>query len=913
MALVDTVAILDADLRPRFMFPDHGLRAGFRRAGDTSTRLGDWVHPDDYGPIVAAFETCRRSPNTDVTVGARAKHDEDGWHVMTLAFRNLLDHPDVQGVLVRAIDHTVFEREARLRMLVAESPVGIYQLAIDGRCTFVNPQWCRLAGCRSEVALGFGWREFLHPDDLLVFDDQLQRAVSDGASFVGEFRFRHADGLDVWVSAHATPLVDHHGTVTGYLGTVEDVTSRRLMADLVAANDERVRRLLESSNDIVVVIDEHGLLTYCSPAAERVLGRRPEDHVGRPVYELLHPDDVRWVSELIGLAVQYPGPFPPEQLRVKHADGSWREVEITTTNLMSDSAVGGLLVNVRDLTERRRAAARLHEAEARFEQVFEHATVGIHVLDCESRFLRVNRATCLMLGSAEQYLLESTLFSFVHPDDLESVTEAHRTLLAGERSSYSLTLRLRRFDGEWIWGRASASVVRDDGGLPLHLVSQIEDVTEQHHLAERLAYDATHDRLTGLASRPVLFDHLDRGLARVRRGGTEVAVLFIDLDGFKRVNDTLGHAVGDDLLIQVAQRLRGCVRGSDVVVRLGGDEFVIYCAELQSAHVANELAERVLEVIAQPFVVDGHELSISGSIGIATARGDEPISGEQLLSNADVASYRAKRRGRGRADTFDDDLRKELSERRRVVRTVSRLLEDDRLPLLLSPIVRLADRRVVGFDCELDWVRAGLHDAHAATRVFAETGMARAMDLALIQTTLELLARWEIERDADAVPGLSIALTPSTVLAPDFPNQVRELLGQYEARRDRCWLGVPEAALAQDLDGASRAVHAFCDLGVGVALRDFGAGVSSLEQLRRLPAKTVTFAGRLVDALAGEDDVGTALVTSVLRFARALGRMTLATGVVAPSDAERLAQLGCDYGSGAAFGPARRPDDAALS
>src|SRR5204863_419829 len=164
----------------------HGLRAGFRRAGDTTTRLADWVHADDYGPIVAALDACRRTPNAEVTVGARVKHDEEGWHVMTLAFRNLLDHPDVQGMLVRA-------------------------------------------------------------------------------------------------------------------------------------NDDRVRRLLESSNDIVVVIDERGLLTYCSPAAVRVLGRRPEDHVGRPVYELLHPDDVSWVSELISLAVQYPGPFPPEQLRVKHA------------------------------------------------------------------------------------------------------------------------------------------------------------------------------------------------------------------------------------------------------------------------------------------------------------------------------------------------------------------------------------------------------------------------------------------------------------------------------------------------------------------------------------------------------------------------------------------------------------------
>ena len=201
-------------------------------------------------------------------------------------------------------------------------------------------------------------------------------------------------------------------------------------------------------------------------------------------------------------------------------------------------------------------------------------------------------------------------------------------------------------------------------------------------------------------------------------------MVFIDLDGFKRVNDTLGHGVGDDLLVQVAQRLRGCVRGSDVVVRLGGDEFVIYCAELQSAKVADELAARVLDVIAQPFVVEGHELSISASIGIATRRPRRRTDQWRAvaLERRCRGDPRAKRRGRARADIFDDDLRKELSERRRVVRTMTRLLEDDRLPIVLSPIVRLADRRVVAFDCELDWTRAGLHDADAAMRAFVETG-----------------------------------------------------------------------------------------------------------------------------------------------------------------------------------------------
>jgi diguanylate cyclase (GGDEF)-like protein/PAS domain S-box-containing protein len=909
VALVDTVAILDADLRPRFIFPEHGLNAGFVDAGNTDARLGDWVHADDYQPIVDALARCRANPGVDIEVPARVNNPGDGWHLMTLAFCNRLAHPEVQGILVRAVDHTVFEREARLRALVTESPIGIYEVDASGKCTFVNPTWCRLAGVSSDEALVKGWRGCVHPDDLPGLDEQLRQSLANGTTFVGEFRFLHADGSEVWATTHSVPMHDADGELVGYLGTVEDITDRLVMAELVAANDRRTRHLLENSTDIVVVVDTEGALTYVSPAAQRVLGRRPEDHIGRLVFELLHPDDREWVEELLRLAVQNPGPFPPEELRVQHADGSWREVEITTSNLVGDPAVGGLLINVRDLTERRRAAARLHEAETRFEQVFEHATVGIHVLDLDAGFLRVNRAACLMLGYAEQYLLDTDLFAHVHPDDVQSLREDHDRLVRGEQQSYRREHRLRRSDGEWIWGRFGASLVRDDGGAPLYLVGQIEDVTEQHRLAERLAHEATHDRLTGLASRALLFEHLERALAGVRRHGAAAAVLFIDLDGFKRVNDTLGHAVGDELLVQVADRLRQSVRASDVIVRLGGDEFVICCSQLDSPGAATDLADRVLELAGRPFIVQGHEVMIGASIGIAVARGDDPVSGEQLLSNADVAAYRAKRHGRGRVEVFDETLRRELAERRRVARVVSSLLELDVLPLVLGPIVHLADGRVVGYQCTVDWDRVGISDGEAAVQIAEETGMARAFDRMMLRTVLGQLRTWEQEIPARYMPGLCFGLTVSAVLAPEFLGEVQAALTEYGVHPARVWLGVPEAAMTLDTDRATHVADVLVDRGFGVALRDFGAGVQTLEQLRRLPATTVTLAAALVDALAADDDVGTALVTSVLRFTRALGRLSLATGIPTKAEAHHLAVMGCDFGSGPAFGPLLRPED----
>jgi diguanylate cyclase (GGDEF)-like protein/PAS domain S-box-containing protein len=670
-ALADAVAILGPDFRPRIMLGRLGAYAGFGRLDDLTVRIAEWVHQDDLPVMLNALARTSDAPGVDIEVRVRVHNEEDGWHHMTLVFRNLLDHPDVRGTIVRAVDQSVFDRETRWRTLVGRSPIGIFEVEPDDRCTLVNPAFEHLTGLSAHEALGHGWLSVIAPDDLDRLRDQraaAERADRSESVPACELRLVLPDDAARWVSVRSVPLRRPDGRVTAFLGTLEEVTDRK-------------------------------------------------------------------------------------------------------------------------------------------------------------------------------------------------------------------------------------------------------------RLEERLEHDATHDRLTGLGSRALLVEEMNAVLARTRRGGPGVALLFIDLDGFKRVNDMLGHAAGDELLIQVAKRLRCALRSSDLCVRLGGDEFVVCCPQVEdaadgergsaAAH-ALQLAERLLETLSEPYDVHGHEMLVGASIGIAGASGEDPVSIDQLLSNADVAAYRAKRLGRGRIEMFDDDLRRQLAKARRVARSVGRLLDQPRLPILCSALVHLGDRRVVGFDCAVDWEAAGVRESpETIARAVDDAGMSRALDVAVVRTVLAQIGDWERRPPAEIVPGLSATLTRTGALSSVLPELVRDLLVRSDVTPSLCWLGIPEAAVAHDLEAATRVAAGLSELGIGVALRDFGSAVSSLEQLRRLPAPTMTIAGPLVAAVRGvtdDDDPSVTLLAAIVRYARALGRIVVAIDIQDTGHARRLRDLGCDFGTGPAFGGAIRPE-----
>jgi diguanylate cyclase (GGDEF)-like protein/PAS domain S-box-containing protein len=446
-----------------------------------------------------------------------------------------------------------------------------------------------------------------------------------------------------WIAVNARAL-RRGGAVTGVVSTFVDVTEQQQLVAALAESEKRFRLLAENASDLITSIDPNGVRTYVSPSCRTLLGFEPEELVGRPAIDIVHPDDR---SRIAGYLHSVPEHGPArDEARFRHKQGDWVWMETRVRPVRNAAgAVVELQTVARDITAERHAASELRVAEERFRNAFDQAPIGKALVSPDGRFMRVNTALSRIIGYSEDALLETTFQALTHPDDLaDDVALVHR-VLAGAEERYSLEKRYRHADGHYIWALLSVSLVRDDAGAPLYFVSHIQDISEQKRAAEHLTELTLRDSLTGLGNRVLFADRLGHAVERARRSKERIAVLFIDFDLFKAVNDSLGHAAGDELLRRAADRMRHSVRPTDTVARLGGDEFTVLCEDLGSEQDAACVADRVRNDLERPFDLFGSARSIGVSIGIAVAGpGDDAAT---VLANADAAMYRSKNERRG--------------------------------------------------------------------------------------------------------------------------------------------------------------------------------------------------------------------------------------------------------------------------
>lgn len=449
-----------------------------------------------------------------------------------------------------------------------------------------------------------------------------------------------------------------HGTIAGLFGDEE----RRLAAFLaalagatlehVAGTEARFRALVRNSHDLTVVADPAGRVLYLSPSITPMLGYGATDLSALASIRLVHPEDRHRVLTTFRLVRFSPAAHPTAEVRVRHRNGSWRWLEMTMTNLLADTSVRGLVLHIRDVTDRKHAELALIEATEQFRLSFENAPIGMAMTNIAPgtplRWVRVNQALADMLGYSRHELEARTVAEMTHPDDVAADIAAVARYQRSEATSFTTVKRYRHADGRWIWVQLQTNLIANDGGHRWYVISQMLDITERRAVEDRLTFLALHDPLTGLANRRLLHDRLSLALARAARSGHSVAVFYIDLDGFKDVNDSYGHDQGDETLLQVASRLRAEVRECDTLARVGGDEFVLVADGLAGPADAAAIAHRIGASLRSPLVLDGvGELSITASVGVATSGAGAGAT--TLLRQADAAMYDVKqRRRRGR-------------------------------------------------------------------------------------------------------------------------------------------------------------------------------------------------------------------------------------------------------------------------
>jgi diguanylate cyclase (GGDEF)-like protein/PAS domain S-box-containing protein len=851
--------------------------------------------------------------------------------------RQLEEHQQLLEARIKERVAQLRDSEERFRTLAVHSPVGIYQIDREGNCLFVNHRWCEISGLTATDAAGQGWLKTLHPDDRAAVTALWHDAAATGSDWSMDYRYIRPDGKLVWVHGNAVPLRDRHDQVTGFLGNNLDITVRKraeerehtrgAVADglaqdsplgeilhIIAAGAERQANGMRCS---IMLLDEpadslvygstpdlpersncHRKLVQtrnaaCATAASD--GRRfvIDDIHEHPACESCRPDCANpqrtscWSEPIVGItgetlgvcAFYWTQPAVPDNADIE---------------LMREAAQLAALAIERKNTEHElQIAASVHEA----------ISEAIVVTDASDRIIAVNPAFTQVTGYS--------------PD--EAIGQTPRLMKSGrhDETFYQKMWQALASTGRWegeIWNRRkngeeypewlSINTLRDVNGKVLRRIAMFADITEKKRTEETIWRQANYDSLTDLPNRRLFRDRLEHEVMKAQRAGLFVALLFIDLDRFKEVNDTLGHHSGDLLLVEASRRICSFVRATDTVARLGGDEFTVIMSDLFDTDRVGEVAQSMLTALAQPFPIGKDSVYISASIGITIFPSDTDNI-ESLLRNADQAMYAAKEQGRNRFSYFTASMQATAQRRLQLSNDLRAAVNAGQLEVWLQPIVDLASGHVHKAEALLRWRHPihGLVEPSQFIPIAEETGMINEIGDWVFRESARLAKCWiDATEPADLDHGVQISVNKS-------PRQF------FSGNTHRTWIqhmteiGLPTTAIAieiteglllDDRPEVAEKLAQFRDAGFSISLDDFGTGYSAMAYLKKFPIDYLKIDQSFVRDMA-TDHGDQAIVEAIIVMAHKLGLKVIAEGVETEAQRDMLQAAGCDYGQGYLF------------
>jgi diguanylate cyclase (GGDEF)-like protein/PAS domain S-box-containing protein len=819
-------------------------------------------------------------------------------------------------------------------------------------------------------------------------------------------------------------------------GAPRDFTGRKHTEDTLKEDEQRFRALLDNSYDVITVLDSHGSILYQSPSVRRVLGDDPEEKIGKSVFEpgRVHREDLEKVRQAFAEVMANPGVPRTVDYRIRHADGSWRYIDSVAVNLLNDPSVAGVVVNYRDVTERKEAEGRLREAEERYRTLVETVPAVTYTDRAVGSYpdLAVYTSPQIeeLVGYSVQEWLDTERVLWeerLHPEDRTWVlTAEERSRASGEpfREEYRLLAK----DGSVVWVRDEAVLLRNEAGEPLYWqgvlvdvtdrkeaeealreseerlrrladaalegilvtdegvileanraltdmlgyeasdvvgrsavefiapehrelvrqkiasgneepyeiigvskdgtlldlevrgraysyqgrkvrVTAVRDITERKKVEKRLEHQAFHDALTDLPNRQLLLDRLGHALRRTRRRrGRRVAALLMDLDNFKSINDSLGHEVGDLLLVVVAERLKRLLRPEDTLARFGGDEFVVLLEHVEGADVPVRVAKRIIEELRDPFVLEGREVYTRASIGIAIgeARTKDPYD---LLRNADTAMYLAKDEGSG-YKVFDTAMGHRAIDRLEAENDLRRAVEQEEFVVHYQPIVSLQTGEIFAVEALVRWEHPerGLLNPDEFVSLAEDSDLVVPMGEQVLRAACFRAKEWQEAHPRTPPLVMSVNLSARQLSRPDLAETVEGILKETELEGSCLTLDVTETVYVRTLAGNTATLDRLRDLEARIFIDDFGVGYSSLAYLKRLPADALKIDRSFVKGL-GEDVEDTAIVHMIIELAHTLGLEVIAEEVETNEQVALLKEMSCNMAQGYHFTKPLPPEE----
>ena len=820
------------------------------------------------------------------------------------------------------------EAEERFRSAFGYAAIGMALVGTDGRWLQVNRSLCEIVGYSEQELLSKTFQDITHPDDLEAVLGYVRQLFSgEVRTHQMEKRYFHKLGHEVWVLLSVSLERDTKGNPLYFISQIQDITERKRAEEELRAATSRLGALIENLQAGVLVEDDSRCISHanqefcsmfgipappqaligadCSESAEEIKGlfAEPERFVGR-IEELLRERRVVTGEELL------------------LADG--RVFERDYVPIFVGDDYRGHLWHYRDITERKRAEEALHQSEERFRSLVQYASDIITILEPDGTIRYESPSIERILGYRQEELVGKNAFEYVHPEDVEQTLGEFTKGLNNPTSHPSAQFRFKHADGSWRYLEAFGNNQLANPSVQGYVVNS-RDITERKAFERQLQHQALHDPLTNLANRTLLMDRLEHALTRGSRGESNVAVLFMDLDNFKVINDSLGHEAGDQLLTEVAGRLQACLRPGDTIARLSGDEFAVLLEDIRGVNDATEIAERIAEELRAPVDLEAREVVVTTSIGIAFRSSAQDKSSD-LLRNADLALYRAKDKGKAHYELFDPSMNIQVLERLELSNDLRRAIERGELSVCYQPKVlldgnlqnhlrvsgspaivapttpRAAQEKIIGMEALVRWEHPeiGLLRPSEFIPIAEETGLIIPIGRWVLNEACSQARAWQEQHPSDPPLAMCVNLSARQFQHSNLAKEVAGVLRSAGLEPRYLELEITESVLMEDGETTIRALQELKDLGVRLAIDDFGTGYSSLSYLKRFPIDFLKIDRSFVERLR-RDPEDAMIVSGIITLAHTLGMQVIAEGVESTEQLAQLRGLGCDLAQGNYF------------
>ncbi|AVA26541.1 MULTISPECIES: PAS domain S-box protein [unclassified Rhizobium] len=844
---------------------------------------GKAVHPQDAGPLVEHWHHSLSSGDPlDYEYRLLSRTGSYRWFRVRAAAKRsglgkivrwygVLEDVDDRRRAIEALR----ESEVQFRTIADNAPVMIWMADPSGDTSFFNCLWLETTGQTESEALGFGWVDVIHPEDLEKVQKAFFSAKAGRASVRCEYRLRRADGSWAWVIDVGHPRFSADGTFLGYVGSVLDITERRAAEIAQEESEAFIRSIFDSSADCVRVLDLEGRPLLMNMAGRKIFGLTEEAPLSKTTWDVIgKASDTEKVKT--GWDKVRSGETARFEIAIRDADDRERCMDVIAAPVMGREGKPVRMLSIwRDVTEAKRASEEISRAQKRAEaaaqqlsSVLESTMDSVMLLDPEwrIRYLNENAKRLLRIGDESLGKVFWTLF----PKERKGTFAKHCQEVMSRRSRSFFEDYLTSLDR---WIEASASPTQDGISIFCRDTTERRRAEEDKLLAQKqMAHMAKHDMLTGLANRVFFRESFDRVLNE-RRANQCVAVLCVDLDGFKAINDTLGHPAGDSLLRQVSARLVQSVRATDIVARLGGDEFAIILPAATDEDGACHLAQRIIELLYEPFTIEGVSATVGASVGIAFAP-DDGATANELMKAADIALYSAKSSGRGTYRRFNVAMHAQLQAHQQIKIALRGALERNEFELHYQPLVSLRSRRVTGCEALLRWrsPERGMIAPSEFIPIAEETGLIVPMGEWILAQACRQAAQWPEH------VSIAVNLSPVQFKHRNLVKAVAGALSASGLAPARLQVEITESVLLDESEHNLHLLQELRSLGVKIAMDDFGTGYSSLGYLRSFPFDKIKVDQAFVrDLPHGKESL--AIVRAVAGLGESLGITTTIEGI----------------------------------